>query len=591
MVFSIFLSVFVVQAQQSVRLSVSPAGMTPGVGDTFHIIIDIQNVSGQPSEPASVPGCKVLFMRQRKVSTISRVVNGVSSTITEVSYALTLRAEKAGSFTFGPISVGGVRSNILHYKISDVSSSQSSSNQQSAAQGSNGPVLTNPGGSDLFLKATVSDSSPYEQQGVVYTVKLYTTYSSIFDWISTTAPSFGNCTYESSDDVSHSLTRETYNGKSYYTAVIARYIIYPTQAGVAKIKGNSYTGSVGRTMEYSDPYFGFMSKMVPTQVDAKPNDIELSVRPLPGSDKYEDINGVGQFKVGAELVSKNFKTHQAAVVRYTVSGTGNMSFVSLPDLSEKFPSELKFLKSEDSDKKQVGASSVSGSITFDCTFIPQKEGDFEIPALKFNFFDPEKGTWYTVTTQSFHIKVGEGASTHSADASLKFIDKLQPVGKLDKTHKLIISKLSYWLWFIIPVVLLVAVLFIYHKRLSLLSDTELLRLKQANSLAKKRLRAAYLCMKRKDTAHFYDEMLHSLWGYLSDKLGIPTSDLTRDNVSMELQSAGVSATVINDTIALIDECEFAKYASASGSDMDKIYSSGCHVINALESEIGKNHSK
>ena len=77
----------------------------------------------------------------------------------------------------------------------------------------------------------------------------------------------------------------------------------------------------------------------------------------------------------------------------------------------------------------------------------------------------------------------------------------------------------------------------------------------------------------------------------SDKLGIPTSDLTRDNVSMELQSAGVSATVINDTIALIDECEFAKYASASGSDMDKIYSSGCHVINALESEIGKNHSK
>ena len=42
MVFSIFLSVFVVQAQQSVRLSVSPAGMTPGVGDTFHIIIDIQ---------------------------------------------------------------------------------------------------------------------------------------------------------------------------------------------------------------------------------------------------------------------------------------------------------------------------------------------------------------------------------------------------------------------------------------------------------------------------------------------------------------------------------------------------------------------
>ena len=96
------------------------------------------------------------------------------------------------------------------------------------------------------------------------------------------------------------------------------------------------------------------------------------------------------------------------MVRYTVSGTGNMSFVSLPDLSEKFPSELKFLKSEDSVKKQVGASSVSGSITFDCTFIPQKRVILKFLRLNLISLIRRKGHGILSLRNLFILKLARG---------------------------------------------------------------------------------------------------------------------------------------------------------------------------------------
>lgn len=573
---------FVSGYSQSVRLSVQPAGLTPGPGDTFYLIVDTHNVNGEPSQPASVPGCKVMFVQRRKMSTFTQVVNGVSTTAIEASYAITLKAEKPGRYTFGPITVGGIRSNSVTYTIGSFSSSSPSASQPSSTQ-TGGPTLTNPGGSDIFLRATVSDSSPYEQQGIIYTVKLYTTYSSVFDWIAASSPSFGNCMYDPLNDISHSLTPESYNGKTYNTAVVAKYMIYPTQSGKAIIKGNSYTGSVGRSMEYEDPYFGRMVKTIPQQVSAKPNDIELNVRPLPGAENYDDVNGVGVFKVTAELLSKNFKTHQAAVVRYRVSGTGNLSFVSLPALSEKFPSELKFLKSEDKVDKASGET--SGVVTFDCTFIPQKEGEFEIPALKFNFFDAAKGSWYTETTRSFKIKVGQGSARHDSSSSLSFNNKLQKPGKLLKTHVLYISRPLFVLWYAVPVVLLIIILIIYRKRVRMRSDIALLKRRKANSVARRRLKAAEKCMRRGERDKFYDVMLQSLWGYLSDKLGIPTSELTRDNVSGELSDAGIDDAVIEKLISLLDDCEFAKYANATGSDMQSTYSRACSVIDSLDSRL------
>lgn len=56
---------------------------------------------------------------------------------------------------------------------------------------------------------------------------------------------------------------------------------------------------------------------------------------------------------------------------------------------------------------------------------------------------------------------------------------------------------------------------------------------------------------------FYDEVLKALWGYISDKLNIPVSQLSKDNIEDELTQYGVAPELIKDFIGTLNECEFA----------------------------------
>ena len=95
-------------------------------------------------------------------------------------------------------------------------------------------------------------------------------------------------------------------------------------------------------------------------------------------------------------------------------------------------------------------------------------------------------------------------------------------------------------------------------------------------------------MKRDDSEAFYDELLIALWGYLGDKLKMPTSELMRDNIRQVLSSRGISENAIDTLIGIIDDAEFAKYSSASGEEsLHKAYDRSASVINNLENEFKK----
>lgn len=575
------LAITLIASASQIKLSLQPA--SPAAGETFYLLISTSDVQAEPQPVSSFPGAKVLYPLQvRSAQTQTVSMNGVTRTSMTATYAVTMRAETPGNYSFGPIRIGNVASNKITYNIRKGSAAQ----QPAATPDPNAqPKLQSGGNGKLFLRATVSNANPYEQQGVEYVVRLYTSYTSIFDWTAPSSPKFGNCTYEASDAVSRSLTLADYQGRAYESAIIARYIIYPTQTGIAKITGNTYTGSVAERYTYSDPYFGSMSRVQPKQVSATPNEIQLNVKPLPPHDGV--LSGVGTFNVSSQLVSKQFKAHQAATIRYTISGTGNLGYLSLPDMNEVLPAEIKFIKSEDAVKKQVGTSSVSGTMTFDCTVIPQRAGKYKIPEVKFLFFNPEKGTYYTVSAQGYEIEVAEGSNASSSDDSLTFNDNLQQIGKLQKAHTFLLSRSGVWLWYICPAAILALLMYVYRKRMAGLADVTGTKKRKAGKIAKMRLRAAAAALKQNNSELFYQEMLKALWGYLSNKLSINTSELTRDNVSDKLSEANVSAQSIDRIIKLIDECEFAKYAPDSDSNMNYAYDEATQIIDRVESEIGK----
>ncbi len=582
----------------SVHLSIEPqrGKRSIEVGDMFYLYVKVSDISARPNQP-SLPGAKLIYFEQTGSESRFESVNGVSRQSSSVIYTATFRALKEGSYSFGPINVGGAKSNQVKYAIgapmpqNNTPATPSGGNAKPAPDGSDKPKYIGKGDGNLFLRANVSSSSAYEQQAIVYTVKLYTTYDAIKFIGATSAPKFDGFVVEESKEVSNSLSYETYEGKTYATAVIARYIIFPQMTGSLKVTGNTYTISVDRREYYHDSYYGSMSFAVPMQLNVTPNDLVINVKALP-TPKPADFSGaVGDFSISSSLPGSQFKTNQAASIVYKVQGTGNIKYVQLPDLSALFPADIEIYTPKNTQDVKVGASSVSGSVSFDYSFMPLEEGTFKIPDVKLIYFDPVAEEYKTSVAKGYTINVGKGAGSKSARRNhLRFEQKLLDVDTDDLrlSRSPMVYSFSYWLWYILPVVILLTSFIFYHRYVSLHADMVAFNSRRANKMARRRLRKANAAIRQNDHDRFYDELLLALWGYLGDKLKMPTSELMRDNVRQVLVEKSISSDTIDLFIRIIDDAEFAKYSpAAAGQTIKEAYQEAADIIDRLEKEFKK----
>ena len=145
---------------------------------------------------------------------------------------------------------------------------------------------------------------------------------------------------------------------------------------------------------------------------------------------------------------------------------------------------------------------------------------------------------------------------------------------------------TYYLWYIIPLVLFVVFVIVYRKKAIENANVAKVRTKKANKVAAKRMKNAGRLLAENKQEAFYDEVLKALWGYISDKLNIPVSQLSKDNIEDELTQYGVAPELIKDFIGTLNECEFARYAPGNQNEaMDKVYSSAVEVISKMENSI------
>ena len=136
--------------------------------------------------------------------------------------------------------------------------------------------------------------------------------------------------------------------------------------------------------------------------------------------------------------------------------------------------------------------------------------------------------------------------------------------------------------------LLLAFLFlvIYRKKVAENADISLVRTKKANKVATKRLKVAKALMKQNNVDGFYDEILKAVWGYISDKLSMPMSQLTKDNISSTLLSRSVSAELIAEFQDILSQGEFARYAPGDKeAAMERLYTMSINVISKMENSI------
>lgn len=564
-------------------------------GNKFQISFSLRNAEGNGFKAPEVGGCKLLYGPSKSSSYSSQWVNGVSSSSSSEEYTMVYRADQAGKYTVGSatVSVGGKQYSTKPFTIEilppDRSAQQGNNRGSQSVQIDNANTQTagkQVSSKDLFVRIILSKSNVYEQEAVVCTIKLYTKYQ-ISQFIANIQPSYNGFLIEELP-VSPNLNEiEHVNGENYMVAELKKCILFPQQSGKLTITSGTYDVTVVQYEQFRTP-FGIMRQPVEKQLQVKSNTSSVNILALP-EPKPASFNGaVGNFTVSTEIKPQVLKTFEAATYSYIIRGSGNIKYLKSPTIG--FPSQFDVYDPQNNINAKPSGSTVSGTVTIDYTFIPQFVGKYEIPGTEFTYFNPATRKYETLTTQKYDLTVAKGSGAASQAPKGGIEQKNRDILHiktgdlhLKQEHSYAVEGFGYWLWYIVPLLLLAAVLFYYRKALKARSDMQLMRTKRANKVAQKRLRAAKQWMRAGDKNKFYAEVLTALWGYLSDKIQIPVSELNKENISAELTNYGATDEVIAAVIEVLNNCEFAQYApELSGNDMESIYSAAADAMDKLE---------
>lgn len=561
-------------------------------GNKFTITYVLRNGEGSSFQEPKVEGTTKLFGPATSRSYSSQWVNGVSSSSTSEEYAITYRADKAGKYNVAAakVQVDGKTYSTQPFTLEILPPDRTAQNGQGGVQIDNydsqraGKEVS---ADDLFIRINLSKSSAYEQEAVVCTIKLYTKYQ-VSQFMPTLQPSFNGFLIEELPITSSLNNVERVNGQNYMVAELKKCILFPQQSGELEITSGNYDVTVVQ-YEAVRTLFGTMRQPVERQLSIKSNSQKINIKALPAPRPASFSGAVGKFSVETEIKPPVLKTYEASTLSYKVTGQGNIKYLKAPKI--QFPAQFDVYDPQNNADAKPSGSTVSGTMTFEYTFIPQYVGKYEIPATEFTYFDPSAGKYVTLNTPKYDLSVAKGSGSAAQvpvdnNIEQKNTDilhiKTGDLG-LQKEHVSFVAGWTYWLWYVLPTILLAAILVYYRKLLKERQNMALMRTKHANKLAKKRLKQAKAYMAANDSGKFYAELLNAIWGYLSDKLGIPVSELNKENIASVLASREVDDGTVTMLMELLDKCEFAQYApELADSGIGETYNKAVEVMDKLE---------
>ena len=559
---------------------------------------------GEPTIP-EIEGFRILSGPHRSTQRSMQMINGETTSSESVTFTYILIADKEGEYIIPAATVVAdgekITSNEAKIRVlpedqASQASSQNSGNSRVMPSRSNSTNIAN---DDLFIRASLSKTKVYEQEAVLLTYKVYSAVNLInLDFPTPDLKGFHIQEVELPKEKQFELDR--YNGRNYQSLVWRQFVLFPQQSGKIEIPALDFEGVVAvQTRRSMDP-FEMMFNGGPSYVEVKKNlranALSLNVEQLPAGKPLGFSGGVGKFSISSSLSTAQLKTNEEATLKIVVKGAGNMKLLGNPKV--EFPSEFEVYDPIINNNFSLRTSGFSGEKVYEYVFTPRSSGTFTIPAAEFSYFDTSSNSYRTIESESYTIEVEKGKDAPVATAS-SYIGKekgkvlatdIRHI-KLDedepqKQHSTLFGSTAYVLSYLLPLLLFVIYIIVYRRKMAENANYTLVRTKKANKVAVKRLKIANRFLKENKKNEFYDEILKTLWGYMSDKLSIPVSQLSKENIATELSGKGVDEALINEMQELLNDGEFARYAPGdAGSTMDKVYYKAIDVISKMENSI------
>lgn len=369
--------------------------------------------------------------------------------------------------------------------------------------------------------------------------------------------------------------RETIDGKEYLVFEIKKTALFPTRTGTLELDTTQAEGVA--QLNYEN---------IP--IVLKSNPVKINVRPLPDGSAYKGFNGaVGNYTIESNIDKTELTTDDVVNLTYRIRGTGNLKLIESPQVNvsnnfDQFDPQI-------SDTITNTNNVIAGYKTFMYSFAPRKSGTLTIPSTDFTYFDPENSAFKTLMTPSYTLNVKPGNADKVSDGKLPrdIHDIHSTHTKLSKLNDtLILKNPLYWGGFGAPILAYIGFLFFRKREEDLQSNTVLFKNKKANKIALLRLATAERYLKQTNQSAFYEETSKAVWLYLSDKLNIPLSNLSKEVATEKLKEKTISSELQNELFRITNECEMALYSPDRGAMMmHQTYSDAFKLIGKLEENL------
>ncbi len=575
------------------------------VGEQFEITFTL---NAQPSgfRPPEFKGLNLLGGPSTSSSSSVQFINGKVTQSTTFSYTYYFSANNPGTYTFDPakatvdgksymsnsitIEVAGKNNTTRQSNASNQQQNQTQQSQQSLSD------VDDSGSDDFFVRIIVDRNSISRGDHIVATIKLFSKHS-ISSIENVEYPSFGGFYRQDIETPQLSkLEKEVVNGQVYYTGVLQKMVLFPQKNGEIVIDPFSLQAVLqivmrNRSRSVWDDFFGPQVREVRKKV--KSNPVKISVSPFPAGAPADFKNIGGSYTFSATVNKNTVKTNDAINLKVVIAGSGNIKLIEPCDI--KFPADFETYDPKVTVSSQVTTAGVKGSKTFEYLIIPRHAGEYTIPSFSFSYYDTKLKQYKTLSSGDINIKVEKGANDNTVEVvsgidkqDIKFIGKdiqfiKTQTPSFRKKGEYIFGSALFILGYLLPLLLFIVAVIIGRKKIKENANIRLVRNKKANKMAQKLLKEAKTSLHDNNGEQFYELVLKAMWGYVSDKLGIPVAKLSRDTVTEYVQNLQLDEQVVVKFISVVDRCEMARYAPTGGSaEMKQVFDDAVDVITKVE---------
>ncbi|WP_047417290.1 BatD family protein [Cellulophaga sp. Hel_I_12] len=574
---------FILKAQDDDAVTFDMTVSKEKLGINERLRVDFtMNQDGDNFSPPDFEGFRVIMGPGQ--STRNSWINGVRTFSRTYSY--TLAPTERGKFTIGQASIsidGKIYKSLT--KVIEVTAAVDDPNAP--------PTAASVADDNLYLVAEVSKANPYLNEAVTVIYKLYVGNINVTNFRPLDNPTYNNFWSQDMPVKQYNAQDGTYDGKPFRYVVLKRVVLYPQKTGELELEPLSLDVSVEVPSSRRD-FFG-RPLYTSTNKTVSAGRRTINVKELPTLGKPENFSGaVGEFDFSVTTSKTALNASESLQASVKISGAGNLKLFQLPE--PNFPSSLEVYEPEFDEQVRTNLSGMEGTVSNNYTVIPSFKGKYPIPSISFSYFNPKTEEYATLNSDEILINVLEGPSSGNAASSTLNTNKQSVVATGDQFQFISLNTTliplndtyffgsrSYFLWLLLPLLLIPLTILFGKKREAIASDIEGNKIKKANRLAKKYLFAAKKTLGHKES--FYVALEKALHNYLKAKLKIETSEFSKDKIIELLSKKNVDTNTSEGFIALLKNCEMARYSPFSEVQMQEDYTKASEVISAMDKQL------